>query len=198
MAAAALHALGRSGEIAPRFARFGPAAGVAQLLERGVNCPPTSSCGRLFDAACGLLGVIPLAGFEGEAPMALESLVTRPRVLPGGWRIGADGALDLLTLLEALIDREPADGADLFHGTLAAALIDWALPALEARGHRQIVLSGGCLANAVLAEALVAGFAANGIAALLPRQAPAGDGGLALGQAWITALAAERGTLPEV
>jgi len=195
MAAAALHALGRGEEIAARFAAHGPAAGVAALLARGVNTPPTTSCGRLFDAACGLLGVIPVASYEGEAPMALESLVTRPRVLAGGWRVDG-GTLDLLPLLAALDGRDPADGADLFHGTLAAALVDWALPAVQARGPRRIALSGGCLCNAVLAEALVAGFAAHGVAALLPRRAPANDGGLALGQAWVAGLAAAAGTVP--
>ncbi len=194
MAAAALHALGRGGEIAARFAVHGPAAGVAALLDRGVNTPSTTSCGRLFDAACGLLGVVPAATYEGEAPMALESLVTRPRVLPGGWRVDG-GTLDLLPLLAALDGRDPADGADLFHGTLAAALVDWALPVVQARGLRRIALSGGCLCNAVLAEALVAGFAAHGVAALLPRRVPANDGGLALGQAWVAGLAAAAATV---
>ncbi|WP_372394877.1 carbamoyltransferase HypF [Azospirillum sp. HJ39] len=185
MAAAALARMGRADEIVPRFAGHGPADGVRRMIERSINAPLTSSCGRWFDAACGLLGVRAVAGFEGEAPMVLESLVRRPRVAEGAWRIEGR-VLNLTPLLERLLSvNDAVDGAELFHGTLAAALVDWTLPALQARDLSQVVLSGGCLMNAVLAEELVAGFRAAGVKALLPRLAPANDGGLSLGQAWV-------------
>ncbi|KAA0685470.1 carbamoyltransferase HypF [Azospirillum brasilense] len=184
MAAAALARMGRGAEIVGRFAACGPADGVRRMIEGGINAPPTSSCGRWFDAACGLLGVRSVAGFEGEAPMALESLVRSPTVLEGGWRIDG-GVLDLTFLLESLLQINAQEGADRFHGTLAAALVAWAMPELAARGLDRIALSGGCLMNAVLAQGLSTGFAARGVTALLPRQAPANDGGLSLGQAWI-------------
>ncbi len=190
MGAAALSVLGRGGDIGDRFGAHEGAALLATMLERGVNAPPTSSAGRLFDAACGLLGVKPVAAFEGEAPMALEALATAPRVLTGGWRRAKDGSLDPTPLLAALAEpgMTPADGANLFHGTLAAALADWACAALgDADLERCVALSGGCLQNKVLAEALAAGFAARGVHALLPARAPANDGGLSLGQAWVAA-----------
>jgi len=189
MGAAALHALDRGAEIAARFADQDGAALIAAMLERGVNAPETSSAGRLFDAACGLLGVKPEARFEGEAPMALEALAERPRVLETGWSITADNHLDLRALLAALVDTDPVHGANLFHGTFAAALVDWTASSLPA-GARFVALSGGCLQNKVLAEALVAGFEARGLEALLPVKAPANDGGLSLGQAWVAANAA--------
>ncbi|BAI75495.1 hydrogenase maturation protein (plasmid) [Azospirillum sp. B510] len=189
MAASALVRMGRADEIVPRFAGLGPAEGVRRMIERGINAPPTSSCGRWFDAACGLLGVRAVAGFEGEAPMTLESLVRRPHVAEGAWRI-KDGKLDLTPLLERLLAAADAvEGAELFHGTLAAALVDWTLPVLRSRDLDRVVLSGGCLMNAVLAEELVAGFRAASIEPLLPRLAPANDGGLSLGQAWVASFA---------
>jgi hydrogenase maturation protein HypF len=184
MAAAALHALGRNAEIASRFPHQG--AALARMLAQGVACSPTSSAGRLFDAAAGLLGVIARSSYEGEAAMRLEALVQRPVADPALWRVTAEGTLDLLPLLARLDGMAPRDGAGLFHGTLAAALVEWATPQAEARGAR-IALGGGCVANAVLTTLLVEGFAARGITALLPREAPPGDGGLALGQAWIGA-----------
>jgi len=160
------------------------------LLETG-KLPFTSACGRWFDAACGLLGVRPVAGFEGEAPMVLESLVRTPRLLASGWRITAGpehSELDLLPLLEALLDVDgPVTGAELFHGTLVAALVDWLVPPALAMATREVVLGGGCLINRVLAEGLVAGLAAHGLTARLARAAPPNDGGLALGQAWVAA-----------
>ncbi len=188
MGAAALHALGRGDEIAERFADQPHAGLLRQVLERGLNCPETSSAGRLFDAACGLLGVHPVAEFEGQAPMALERMATRPRVLDGGWIVGADGMLDLWPLLAVLADGFDAeDGADLFHGTLAAALVDWVARAAEARGVSTVGLSGGCFFNLVLTDLVRDGLTARGLAVLTHRRVSPGDAGLSLGQAWIAA-----------
>jgi hydrogenase maturation protein HypF len=108
-------------------------------------------------------------------------------VLRGAWRV-RDGVLDLLPLLDALIGRGPIDGANVFHGTLVAALVDWATPYVEGG---VVALGGGCLMNQVLAEGLVTSFAARGVKALLARQVPSNDGGLSLGQAWVAALSTE-------
>jgi hydrogenase maturation protein HypF len=184
MALAALWKMGEMREIERRWGTKGVA--LAAVLDSGTHAPRATGCGRWFDAACGLLGVRDRSGYAGEAPMVLEGLARSPRVLAGGWRI-ADSVLDLLPLLHALRGMTPAEGADVFHGTLAAALVDLALPALGTA--RTIVASGGCIVNAVLTQELVRGFAAHGVDVLLPRLAPPGDGGLALGQAWVCAQA---------
>ncbi|SDH27109.1 hydrogenase maturation protein HypF [Roseospirillum parvum] len=188
MGAAALHVLGRGGEIAPRYADQPQAAALAGLLARGTHCPETPSGGRLFDAACGLLGVHPVAEFEGQAPMALERLVRQPRVWDGGWRLDAAGRLDLLSLLDRLADTGDAVlGAELFHGTLAAALVAWAAWAAETVGTRAVGLSGGCFFNRVLGDRVASGLAGKGLAVLRHRALSPGDDSLALGQAWVVA-----------
>jgi hydrogenase maturation protein HypF len=176
-----LHALGRGDEIVGRMAHA-DAARVAHLLDRNLHTPSTTACGRLFDAAAGLLGVRAFNTFEGEAAMALEALCARPRVLASGWRL-RDGVLDFSVLLDALIDRDPVDGADLFHGTLAAGLADLALHGLD--GERRLAIAGGCAVNRPLVQMLRAVLARDGVDLLIPRQAPPGDGGLALGQALV-------------
>jgi hydrogenase maturation protein HypF len=189
MGAAALHALGRGDEIAVRYQHIAGAPVIARMLERGVNAPPTSSCGRLFDAACGLLGVKPIAAFEGEAPMELERLAVRLRIDPHGWRL-AGGVLDMRPLLDRLTDIEAEEGAGLFHGTLIAAMTAWAAWAAEETGLRRVVLSGGCFFNKVLTTGLVEGLGRLGITCLTARRLTPGDPAISLGQAWVVAMAA--------
>ncbi|OAF12513.1 carbamoyltransferase HypF [Bradyrhizobium neotropicale] len=187
MAASVLQALGCSEEIQRRFAEQPQAARVGALLERS-DLPTTTSAGRLFDAAAGLLGVSMRQSYEGEAAMKLEARVRRTRVADGGWTL-AQGVLSLLPLFERLLaDATDAyEGAELFHGTLAAACVDWIERAARQTGHTTVVLSGGCFLNAVLGEEVLRGCRSVGLDALLTRQVPPNDGGLSLGQAWIAA-----------
>jgi hydrogenase maturation protein HypF len=186
MAAAALHALGRGGEIAARF-DLPAAATVQQMLARDINCPRTSSMGRWFDAAAGLLGVRAVQGFEGQAPMLLEGLATGCSVQPlaDGFRLNGS-TLDLLPLLAQLADeRDAARGAARFHATLVEAITAWCLQLASAQRLRTIAFGGGCFNNRLLSSGLRQRLAAAGLTVLEARQAPPNDGGLALGQAAI-------------
>ncbi|MGO8972771.1 MAG: carbamoyltransferase HypF [Steroidobacteraceae bacterium] len=195
MAAAALHKLGRGAEIAARFPAQRAAAQLAELLDRGVRCPPTSSAGRLFDAAAALLGVAELSRFEAEAAMRLEALAgnTRGAVAAGAWRIEADGTLDLLPLLGVLADSRAHAGAAaaLFHATLAAALSAWIEAAAECAGIDTVVLCGGCLLNGILRERLEAALQLAGLRALCAINLPPNDGAISVGQAWVALCAGE-------
>jgi hydrogenase maturation protein HypF len=186
MAAAVLHQLGRGDEIVARFAGQQAAPTVAQMLEQGVNCPQTSSLGRLFDAAAGLLGVKPVMAFEGQAAMLLEGLAEHyGDILPfdHGWRI-ENGRLDLLPLFSVLADEKNAErGAAIFHATLIAALTDWAHAVAPADS--AIVGSGGCFLNQILARGMRSRLGAYGLHLIEARRLPPNDGGLALGQAWV-------------
>ncbi len=188
MAAAALHALGRGGEIATRYADEPAARTLATMLERGLNCPQTSSAGRLFDAAAGLLNVKRRASFEGQAAMLLEGLAASHGAvapLANAWR-SENGALDLRPLLAQLCETdENHHAAALFHATFAAALVSWVAEAARHSGIQTIAAAGGCLLNQVLAGALQKGLAQQGLRLLLPRELPPNDGGLSLGQAWV-------------
>ncbi len=187
MAAAALHALGRDAEIADRFANQRHAGQIAQLLQPP-GAPMTTSAGRLFDAVAGLLGTSAVQRYEGQAAMELEARVRRVQIDRAGWSI-EDGIVDLRPLLARLAapGLNAIDGAELFHGTFAAAMVDLVTRAARAHGLSAVALSGGCFLNRVLTTEMRAGLLAAGIQPLIARAVPPNDGGLSLGQAWIAA-----------
>jgi hydrogenase maturation protein HypF len=187
MAAAALHALGRDAEIAGRFAGRPYAVQIARLLKLP-GAPMTTSAGRLFDAVAGLLGTSMTQRYEGQAAMELEARVRRVRIDRAGWTID-DGVVSLLPLLEQLAapGLNPVDGAELFHGTFAAAMVDLVTRSARAHGLRAVALGGGCFLNRILTTEMRAGLLAAGIQPLTARAVPPNDGGLSLGQAWIAA-----------
>ena len=59
--------------------------------------------------------------------------------------------------------------------------------AAEGGAPGRVMLSGGCFANRLLTEALAQQLMAAGLEVYIHHRVPAGDGGLALGQALIAA-----------
>ena len=74
-----------------------PVPAIAAMIERGVNAPLASSCGRLFDAVAAAIGLCrDHAHYEGQAAMMLEALATEDADIPYPFDIiDADGLLQL-------------------------------------------------------------------------------------------------------
>ncbi|MFZ4536939.1 carbamoyltransferase HypF [Propionivibrio sp.] len=192
MAAAVLHEQGRNVEISAHIPEAG-AGIVANMLERNTNCPRTSSMGRVFDAATGLLGLCSHMKYEAQAAILLEQAATRhievhgwPPALDNGWIIDRKGQLDLLPLLASLDGAADVDqAAARFHATLVAALTDWVERAAKASGITTPAWGGGCFHNALLSVHLRQSLEQRGITVLAPVRLSPGDAGIALGQAWV-------------
>ncbi|MDC8786136.1 Kae1-like domain-containing protein [Roseateles koreensis] len=206
MAAAALHALGRTQEIGPRFGPHvgaGLAGHLQQMLMRNLNCPLTSSTGRWFDAAAGALGLCLRQRQEAEAAIALETLAQSwlvdhpaPSMYPPLPTLPAQGdwprQLDLRPLLQRLLDTpqelaQQTEAAAWFHLRLADGLAHWLAQAAAEQGVSTVCLSGGCFMNKILRERLRGQLQHLGLSVLLPQAHSCGDAGLALGQAWVAA-----------
>jgi len=187
MAASVLARAGHHGEIARRFGDEPAAATVTQMLARGARVPATTSAGRWFDAAAGLLGVSRRMAFEGQAAMQLEGLADAHGPVaaePGLYTWDDDGTLDLTPLAMRVAGIGDAGfGAALFHAVLVEALADWVGATARHTGLATVACGGGCFLNAIVARGLRAALSRRGIAMLEAAAVPPNDGGLALGQA---------------
>lgn len=184
MAASILFELGKKQEIAKRFSNQSQAKSLIKILERKINSPFTSSCGRLFDAASALLGICDISNYEGEAAMLLESRVTELLVAEQGWEIHSN-QLNLLPLFRELLHCDATLGANLFHGTLATALVEWVKQNAKKQKITHVLMSGGCFLNKILSEWMIKKLKTLRLIPLFPIQCPPNDGGISLGQAWI-------------
>ncbi|MFI6494419.1 carbamoyltransferase HypF [Streptomyces sp. NPDC050564] len=175
---------------------------VRALVERGVNCPPASSAGRLFDATASLLGLGDTVSYEGQAAIALESAAGTLRADALPWRLTrADGlwvydpSPTLTALLEGLADGAPVTRlAAAFHTTIAevtAALVE---RAVAAGAPHTVCLGGGCFQNRRLLADVGRLLRAQGLRVLTGNTVPVNDGGISYGQAAVASalLAKER------
>ena len=172
------------------------AAGYAGPTPRAVPC---SSMGRLFDAVASLLGVRHRITYEAQAAIELEILAeaagsqSAELTLP----VGAHGVIDHRPLIRALA-AEVAAGipaavlARAFHLAVAGAVTEAADRVARRTGVRTVGLTGGVFQNVLLAGLCRTGLEARGLEVLTHHLVPPNDGGLALGQAAIAALAAAR------
>ncbi|MGZ4960471.1 MAG: carbamoyltransferase HypF [Methylomonas sp.] len=155
--------------------------------ERKINCPLSSSAGRLFDAAAALTGIAQHASYEGHAAMQLEAasyetqeIITLPQAMNASEVLVTDWS----PLIGFLMDHNHSQAyrASIFHASLAATIVDQALFHRNQFGVSKIGLSGGVFQNRLLTEQALSGLTRQGFAVYLHEQLPAGDGGISYGQ----------------
>lgn len=193
MAAAALAKLERIDEIDRRFPEQSAVQAVIHMLRHNINCPRTSSMGRLFDAAAGLLGVHPIQSHEAQGAISLQQLAEKgeqKEALKNGYRITADNQLDFLSLLSELADypgvaENAASAAAMFHATLSSGLAEWVRQESYRSGITRLVLGGGCFHNKLLIQGIMDSLSDNSICLYNPQKISPDDSAIALGQAWI-------------
>ncbi len=164
-----------------------------QMLEKKINCPMTSSCGRLFDAASALLGLKNTIAYEGQAAILLEKIQdqdeTEAYPLPMS-DITRDHAatLDTHALFKAMLDDLLATVptpiiARRFHLGVVQGFADAAAHFAKAKGIRDVALSGGVMQNLTLAVELPKALSQHGLTPLVHTKMPPNDACISLGQA---------------
>jgi hydrogenase maturation protein HypF len=159
---------------------------VLSLSRSGLNAPPTSSAGRLFDAVSALLGIRDEVTYEGQAAIELE-YAADPTDL-GSYAVAfIDGQLQVSALVRALADEllrsvpVPVLAAR-FHNSLADAVLAVCQHLRAEHQLSTVALSGGVFQNALLVSRCLDRLEPAGFTVLTHRQVPPNDGGISLGQ----------------
>ena len=155
---------------------------------RRLNCPQTTSAGRLFDAAAALTGLHYRSSYEGQGPMLLEAACTEEAAhaipLPLARNRQGLWETDWAPLLPFLMNQKltVTERADGFHESLARALVAQANALREEHGELAVGLTGGVFQNRVLTERTLAALRENGFDVRLMHQVPCNDAGISYGQ----------------
>jgi hydrogenase maturation protein HypF len=164
-----------------------------ELVRKSVRSFPTSSMGRLFDAAAALLGFTREVTFEGQAAMWLEQRARSAPETDGYAFPFADSELDFRPLLLAVAeDRERGRSIDeiarSFHAGIAQGVCDAVQSISRDRQLDTVILSGGVFQNELLLEDLKRlSSSARSLQIWTNHEVPPNDGGISLGQAALAA-----------
>ena len=189
-----------------------PISTLKTMIDKGINSPLSSSCGRLFDAVAASLELsMQEVTYEGEAAMQLEALVC-PKIANSFNEESVYKAcfikenqmtkVSFAPLWKALLadlkqQKSKSYIATKFHISLTHILLEW----LEQSVHTlkgthdklsstepvKVALSGGCFQNKTLLEYLSPLLEKKGFKPLAQQHLPANDGGISYGQALIAA-----------
>ncbi|MCM2323382.1 MAG: carbamoyltransferase HypF [Oligoflexia bacterium] len=169
---------------------------VLQMLDKKLNCPLTSSCGRLFDGVSALLGVTIESCYEGQAAIELERLLhgqdwaafdpkeTYPFPVEYSRAIELDWRPVFLGILKDIQGGvAPATISLRFHCSLVQAWASACEQVSRLYDVRTVALGGGCFLNEFLRRELKTRLERQGFTVLHSERVPSGDGGIAFGQA---------------
>ncbi len=167
---------------------------IEQMIEKSINSPLTSSCGRLFDSVAALLGLRHTVSFEGQAAAELEMLLEPDNTDSSSYHFEIIKAEDRPWLLpvkpiitglvsDILGNIPPKIVSRRFHNTLAALFTRACREIRDQKNINSVVLSGGVFQNLNLLRQVKTGLEALSFNVYAHEQVPTNDGGLSLGQA---------------
>jgi hydrogenase maturation protein HypF len=167
---------------------------MVEMIQKDINCPQTSSLGRLFDGVAAIVGIRNRVNFEGQAAMELEMMAAGDidSIYDFEWQAG-----DPIQILPAPIIRgvvqDVQNGLSIseigikFHKTLIALFSEICLTVRRDYDLNRVVLSGGCFQNSILLTGMIHELASQDFEVFAHQRVPTNDGGIALGQAVVAA-----------
>ncbi len=171
------------------FMRNKPVEMILQMLDKKINTPLTSSCGRLFDAVAAMSGGRTEIRYEAQAAIELTQSVSRLPDETYDFEIN-NGTILITPLIRSLVNdlilrKSFSYIAGKFHQTLITLFTEIAIRARKETTLRTVVLSGGVFQNELLIRGLTQSLENQNFTVYNQRRIPPNDGGIALGQAAI-------------
>ena len=166
---------------------------IIDVIEKNINSPLTSSCGRLFDAVAASSGGRQFIQYEAQAAIELMQAFSNMDVRPFSFEIQEmNGKYEILvqpiirSLVRSIKNNESFTKiSNRFHKTLVQIFAEIVADAKAATGINQVVLSGGVFQNMVLFEHTILALEKANFKVYTHSQVPTNDGGISLGQAMI-------------
>ena len=162
---------------------------VERQIATGLNSPPTSSMGRLFDAVASIIGLRQDVNYEGQAAIELEAIADPAETGAYTFELVQDSILPHAVIRAIVEDYRVgvhrAIIAARFHNGVANLIRDVCARLRQQNGLNQVVLSGGVFQNVTLLGKALSVLRSAGFEVFTHRLVPPNDGGIALGQAMI-------------
>ena len=137
----------------------------------------TSSLGRIFDAVASIVLGLDSVSYDAQAPMELEALYDSSLDVCYEFSVN-DEIISLKSVLKSILAESlPSVAATGFINGIAALIAK-----IAKKHEKSVVLGGGCFANKALLERTITLLKAQNTPYYLPKNLPAGDESIALGQ----------------
>jgi len=158
-------------------------------LEKQINCPQTSSMGRLFDAVASLTGLRQQVNYEAQAAIELENAIDVS--IQEAYPFGINGEIiDPTPVIKAVVrdllaGKMAGEISAKFHNGIRRLILDVCTEIASQTGCRNVALSGGVMQNKYLITHTIHDLLMAGFTPIFHKNVPPNDGGIALGQAII-------------
>ncbi|GAB4300646.1 MAG: carbamoyltransferase HypF [Marinilabiliales bacterium] len=164
---------------------------IINAIDKNLNCPESSSTGRLFDAISAILNICTMADFHAEAPMRLENIITEAIENQYSYEIKTDSISFNNMVKEIVYDLKsniPVNEISAkFHNTIISVIINISLFLRAKYNINKVALSGGSFQNRYLLNRTVKELSQKDFIVFTNEKVPANDGGISLGQLVIAA-----------
>jgi hydrogenase maturation protein HypF len=167
---------------------------IKRQIQHKINCPLTSSVGRLFDAVAAISGMGYEIDYEAQAAIELEMLGARyidsnkhdvypfNIELKDSFRIVRLGKLFEAVLSDVKQNITVPEISAKLHKTVAAIAVQTCQNIAEETGLKQVALSGGVFQNRLLLGLTRKQLEKAGFEVYTHHIVPCNDGGISLGQ----------------
>ncbi|MBN2120621.1 MAG: carbamoyltransferase HypF [Candidatus Omnitrophica bacterium] len=163
---------------------------VLKMIKKNINCPESSSAGRLFDATAALLGICTKPSFEAEGPINLEKLCKKSIKQRYGYAVREEkgcSIIDTSSLFRDMV-KDIKKGTPLnsistkFHNSMVDIIIDTVKKSSQKLKTDDIVLSGGVFGNNFLKSEVIKKLSLANFNVFTNSATPVNDFNIAIGQ----------------